>query len=103
MPSWVYRRRAHGPTLEYHQLPHGSSTHSLCGLEARTAAQALAASVRVRYGDTCPTVGITGSCGKTTTRAMVQLVLAALGPVHATHGNLNNHVSLSLPLSLSLK
>jgi hypothetical protein len=27
--SWVYRRRAHGPTLEYHQLPHGSSTHSL--------------------------------------------------------------------------
>jgi hypothetical protein len=28
-PSWVYRRRAHGPTLEYHQLPHGSSTRSL--------------------------------------------------------------------------
>jgi hypothetical protein len=28
-PSWVYRRRAHGPTLEHHQLPHGSSTHSL--------------------------------------------------------------------------
>jgi hypothetical protein len=28
-PSWVYRRRAHGPTLECHQLPHGSSTHSL--------------------------------------------------------------------------
>jgi hypothetical protein len=29
MPSWVYRRRAHGPTLEYRQLPHGSSTRSL--------------------------------------------------------------------------
>jgi UDP-N-acetylmuramoyl-tripeptide--D-alanyl-D-alanine ligase len=54
--------------------------------------QALAASVRERYGDSRPTVAITGSCGKTTTRAMVQLVLAALGPVHATQGNLNNHV-----------
>jgi hypothetical protein len=29
-PSWVYRRRAHGPPLEYHQL-HGSSTHSQGG------------------------------------------------------------------------
>ena len=56
------------------------------------AVQALAASVRERYGDSRPTVAITGSCGKTTTRAMVQLVLAALGPVHATQGNLNNHV-----------
>jgi hypothetical protein len=27
-PSWVYRRRAHGPTLEYYQLPSRSSTHS---------------------------------------------------------------------------
>jgi hypothetical protein len=26
---WVYRRRAHGPTLEYHQLPCGNPTHSL--------------------------------------------------------------------------
>jgi hypothetical protein len=25
---------AHGPTLEYHQLPHGSSTHSLTGLRS---------------------------------------------------------------------
>jgi hypothetical protein len=27
-PSWVYWRRAHRPTLEYHQLRCGSSTHS---------------------------------------------------------------------------
>jgi hypothetical protein len=28
-PSWVYRKTALGPTLEYRQLPHGRSTHSL--------------------------------------------------------------------------
>ena len=29
MPTRVYRRRAHVPTLEHRQLPHGRSAHSL--------------------------------------------------------------------------
>ena len=45
-----------------------------------------------------PVVGITGSAGKTTTRAMVGLVLEELGSVHQTAGNLNNHIGL--PLSI---
>jgi hypothetical protein len=28
-PAGYTGRRAHGPTLEYHQLPYGISTHSL--------------------------------------------------------------------------
>lgn len=46
-----------------------------------------------------PVVSITGSNGKTTTRAMVQAVLAsALPDVLCTRGNLNNH--LGVPLTL---
>jgi len=46
-----------------------------------------------------PVVAITGSNGKTTTRAMVEAVLAsALPDVLCTRGNLNNH--LGVPLTL---
>ena len=44
-------------------------------------------------------VGITGSSGKTTTKEMLKVALAAHGIVVATKGNLNNH--LGVPLSLS--
>ncbi len=45
-----------------------------------------------------PVVGITGSAGKTTTRAMVALVAEARGAVHQTAGNFNNHIGLPLTL-----
>ncbi len=45
-----------------------------------------------------PVVGITGSAGKTTTRAMIGEVLATLGRVHQTEGNLNNHIGVPLTL-----
>ena len=51
-----------------------------------------------RTGFDGPVVGITGSAGKTTTRAMVGLALSSLGPIHQTHGNLNNHIGLPLTL-----
>lgn len=47
---------------------------------------------------TGPVIGITGSAGKTTTRAMTACAIGALGEVHATVGNLNNHIGV--PLSL---
>ena len=46
----------------------------------------------------CPVVGLTGSSGKTTTRALLALALSPLGEVHQTAGNLNNH--LGLPMTL---
>ncbi|NOY27738.1 MAG: UDP-N-acetylmuramoyl-tripeptide--D-alanyl-D-alanine ligase [Oligoflexia bacterium] len=56
----------------------------------------------VREGFPGPVVGITGSAGKTTTRAMVSLVLGDAesgGPrVHTTQGNLNNHIGLPLTI-----
>jgi len=45
-----------------------------------------------------PVVGLTGSSGKTTTRAFTALALSPLGQVHQTVGNLNNH--LGVPMTL---
>lgn len=41
---------------------------------------------------------ITGSAGKTTTKEMLATILAGVGPVYATRGNLNNEIGV--PLSL---
>lgn len=51
-----------------------------------------------RRGFSGPVVGITGSAGKTTTRAMTMLALQSLGRVHATAGNLNNHIGVPLTI-----
>ena len=45
-----------------------------------------------------PVIGITGSAGKFTTRALVGLVLEPMGTVHQTQGNFNNHIGLPLTL-----
>ncbi len=60
------------------------------------ALRALARRVRQDWGGTV--IGITGSCGKTTTKEMLRLVLAASRPVLATRGNLNNLYGLPLML-----
>lgn len=39
-------------------------------------------------------VGITGSAGKTTTRALTSAVLSEGGTVHQTQGNFNNHIGV---------
>lgn len=61
------------------------------------ALQRAASAWRARFS--LPLVGITGSNGKTTTRALTAAVLAARGPVCATTGNLNNHLGVPLVLS----
>jgi UDP-N-acetylmuramoyl-tripeptide--D-alanyl-D-alanine ligase len=45
-----------------------------------------------------PVVGITGSNGKTTTKELVRDVLATRYKVHATKGNLNNHIGIPLTI-----
>ncbi|MEY4925722.1 MAG: hypothetical protein RI894_158 [Bacteroidota bacterium] len=45
-----------------------------------------------------PVIGITGSNGKTTTKELVQRVLAKKFRVHFTQGNLNNHIGVPLTL-----
>jgi len=43
-------------------------------------------------------VALTGSNGKTTTKEMLRAVLVRAGSVHATQGNLNNHIGVPLTL-----
>jgi len=64
---------------------------------AEAALRQAARAVRDRLA--VPVVAITGTNGKTTTKDVVAAVLGQLlGPVHATRGNLNNHIGL--PVSM---
>jgi len=45
-----------------------------------------------------PVFGLTGSNGKTTTKELLRAVLSGSFDVHATEGNLNNHIGVPLTL-----
>ncbi|GHU86150.1 UDP-N-acetylmuramoyl-tripeptide--D-alanyl-D-alanine ligase [Bacteroidia bacterium] len=45
-----------------------------------------------------PTIGITGTNGKTTTKELINTVLSQKYNVHATKGNLNNHIGVPLTI-----
>jgi UDP-N-acetylmuramoyl-tripeptide--D-alanyl-D-alanine ligase len=45
-----------------------------------------------------PVIGITGTNGKTTTKELITRVLATRYTVHATQGNLNNHIGVPLTI-----
>lgn len=47
---------------------------------------------------TIPVLAVTGSNGKTTTKEMLTMVLSTRFKVHATKGNLNNHIGVPLTL-----
>jgi UDP-N-acetylmuramoyl-tripeptide--D-alanyl-D-alanine ligase len=78
------------------QVPDGWSAGLITVKNGLEALQNLARFVRSQFNG--PVVGITGSAGKTTTRAMIGLALEGLGSVHQTAGNFNNHVGLPLTL-----
>ena len=60
--------------------------------DSLSAFQRLAHQVRLQYSGLV--IGITGSAGKTTTRALISSVLAENGSVHQTAGNFNNHIGV---------
>ncbi len=45
-----------------------------------------------------PVIGLTGSCGKTTTKMLLATILQQVGPTLATQGTLNNHIGVPLTL-----
>ncbi len=45
-----------------------------------------------------PVLGITGSNGKTTTKELTHAVLSSVFSIHATRGNLNNHIGVPLTI-----
>ena len=61
-----------------------------------SALQDLAHRHRTRFPG--PVFGLTGSNGKTTTKELLRAVLSRSFDVHATEGNLNNHIGVPLTL-----
>ena len=78
------------------RIPDGWEAGYIEVRDGLTALQDLGRFVRRSFDG--PVVGITGSAGKTTTRAMVGQVLSPLGKIHQTQGNLNNHIGVPLTL-----
>ena len=78
------------------RVPEGWSHGHIAVTDGLDALQRLARHVRAGFQG--PVIGITGSAGKTTTRAMIGLALDELGCVHQTAGNFNNHIGLPLTL-----
>ena len=78
---------------------HVVAPRGLAVLEVADTTAALADLARhVRRIADVPVVCITGSTGKTTTKDMTALLLAGLGPVLKTEGNLNNRFGLPLTM-----
>lgn len=64
--------------------------------DTRIALGQLAAHHRSQFN--IPVIGLTGSCGKTTTKAMIASILQHCGPTLATEGTLNNDFGVPLTL-----
>lgn len=82
------------PTIDHPKIVHFSDT--------LLALQQLATYHRQKFD--IPVLGITGSNGKTTTKELIYNVIKQKFKVHATKGNLNNHIGvpltiLSMPLT----
>jgi len=65
--------------------------------DALLALEGLSIAYRRRFD--LPTVGVTGSNGKTTTKELTALALGPLGPVLATAGNFNNRIGVPLTVA----
>jgi len=79
------------------RVPEGWTRGALVVEDTLIALQDLARAARAKF-DGRPVIGLTGSAGKTTTRAMIAAALSSLGVIHQNEGNLNNHIGLPLTL-----
>jgi len=94
--EFVASAEAAGAAAALVERPLETSLPQLVVADTRLALAALARHWAERHQ--VPTVAITGSNGKTTTRELLAAILGELGPVLATDGNLNN--DLGVPLTL---
>src|SRR3989338_4076647 len=78
---------------------HAAPQHSIpyfCVSNTREALGKIATAYRQKFN--IPVIGITGSCGKTSTKALIASVLAQQGKTLATEGTLNNDFGVPLTL-----
>jgi len=89
------RRRGAAAALTEQWIPH-ADIPQLRVKQGANALQDIARNYRKQFG--LPVVGITGSCGKTSTKDALALLLGGKDKVLKTSGNLNN--TLGVPLTL---
>lgn len=101
-----------GPNFDGHAFIDAAIQQGACAVLVSEAVNTTAPSLRVadtvvalgqlarlrREQLQVPVVAITGSCGKTTTRAMLASILTHCGSVHAGKKSFNNHYGLPLTL-----
>ena len=88
--------RGAGMLLVEHAVQ-GCPIPTLVVADTKAAMATLARAHREHLGPT-PVIGITGSCGKTTVKNMLQQVLSELGPICASQRSFNNDIGLPLTL-----
>ncbi len=95
--AWVEAARQGGAAAAAVSEPCETSLPRITVDDTRLALGRLSADWRSRFD--LPVIGITGSNGKTTVRAMLSAILAKCGRALATQGNLNNDIGLPLTLA----
>ncbi len=94
--DFVEQAREQGAVAALVEHPVDSPLPQLCCPDTRLGLGLLAGAWRRRF--TLPLVAVTGNSGKTTVKEMVSALLAPLGEVLATIGNLNNDIGAPLTL-----
>jgi UDP-N-acetylmuramoyl-tripeptide--D-alanyl-D-alanine ligase len=95
--GFIETARAQGAVAAAVAHPCESALPQIEVADTRLALGSLSAHWRRQF--TLPVVGITGSNGKTTVRAMTAAILSQCGDTLATQGNLNNDIGLPLTLA----
>jgi len=95
--SFIETAREQGAVAAAVAHPSESTLPQIEVVDTRLALGSLSAHWRQQF--TLPVVGITGSNGKTTVRAMTAAILSQCGDTLATQGNLNNDIGLPLTLA----
>jgi UDP-N-acetylmuramoyl-tripeptide--D-alanyl-D-alanine ligase len=95
--GFIETARAQGAVAAAVAHPCESALPQIEVADTRLALGSLSAHWRQQF--TLPVVGITGSNGKTTVRAMTAAILSQCGDTLATQGNLNNDIGLPLTLA----
>ena len=95
--AYVEAARERGAAGAAVSRPCRTSLPQITVADTRLALGRLSADWRARFD--LPVIGITGSNGKTTVRAMLASIMARCGRTLSTEGNLNNDIGLPLTLA----